>query len=204
MPMAADKAPHTEEQQTKARRSSPWRPTRRQVLWAVGTLFTLVAIALLVALLLVNREAVKWEDLLARERIEQVALCIGIAVAATTLIVLLAIGGATLGWTGFGDKTVWDWLQLLSALAIPVVLAIAGLWFTAQQDTRQQKIEDRRAQQAQKIENQRAQDEALQAYLNQMSQLMLERKQLEAEPGDPVHTLAQARTSTVILRLDAE
>jgi uncharacterized protein YjbI with pentapeptide repeats len=33
---------------------------------------------------------------------------------------------------------------------------------------------------------------------------MLERKLLEAEPGDPVDTLAQARTSTVILRLDAE
>jgi uncharacterized protein YjbI with pentapeptide repeats len=32
---------------------------------------------------------------------------------------------------------------------------------------------------------------------------MLERKLLEAEPGDPVHTLAQARTSTVILRLNA-
>jgi uncharacterized protein YjbI with pentapeptide repeats len=27
---------------------------------------------------------------------------------------------------------------------------------------------------------------------------------IEAEPGDSVHTLAQARTSTVILRLDAE
>jgi uncharacterized protein YjbI with pentapeptide repeats len=37
-----------------------------------------------------------------------------------------------------------------------------------------------------------------------MSQLMLDRKLLEAEQGDPVHTLAQARTSTVILRLDAE
>jgi uncharacterized protein YjbI with pentapeptide repeats len=183
-------------------------------LWAVGTLFTLVTIALLVGLLVVNLDAVKWEDL-SRERIEQVALFIGIAVALTTLFVLLAIGGASLGWTGFGDKTVWDWLQLLSALAIPVVLAGAGLWFTAQQDARQQNIEDRRAEQAQKIESQRAeaerklaeqraQDEALQSYLNQMSELMLDRKLLETEQGDPVHTLAQARTSTVILRLDAE
>ena len=106
-------------------------------------------------------------------------------------------------------------MQLLSALAIPVVLAAAGLWFTAQQDQRQQEIEGQRAKQAQKIEDQRAkaereladqraQDEELQAYLNQMSQLMLERKLQEAEPGDPVYTLAQARTSTVILRLDAE
>jgi hypothetical protein len=94
-------------------------------LWAVGTLLALVTIALLVGLLVVNLDAVKWEDL-SRERIEQVALFIGIAVAATTLIVLLAIGGASLGWTGFGDKTVWDWLQLLSALAIPSFLPPLG------------------------------------------------------------------------------
>src|SRR5687768_16426471 len=94
--MSEDKAAHTEEQQKKPRRLRPWRPTRRQVLWAVGTLLALVTIALLVALLVVNLHAVKWEDL-SRERIKQVALFIGIAVALTTLFVLLAIGGASLG-----------------------------------------------------------------------------------------------------------
>src|SRR5215210_1820309 len=113
---------------------------------------------------------------------------------------------------GFRGMTVRDWLQLL---IVPLALVAISFLFTAQQDQRQQKIEGRRAQQAQKIENQRAQaerelaeqraqDEALQAYLDQMSQLMLERDLLEAEQGDPVHTLAQARTSTLILRLDAE
>src|SRR5215213_2209779 len=34
--------------------------------------------------------------------------------------------------------------------------------------------------------------------------LMVDRKLLEAEQGDPVYTLAQVRASTVILRLDAE
>src|ERR671921_2643637 len=113
---------------------------------------------------------------------------------------------------GFRGMTVRDWLDLL---IVPLALVVIGFLFSVQQDARQQRIEDQRAQQAQKIENQRAeaerelaeqraQDEALQAYLDQMSQLMLERKLLEAEPGDPVHTLAQARTPTVILRLDAE
>jgi uncharacterized protein YjbI with pentapeptide repeats len=103
----------------------------------------------------------------------------------------------------------------MALLIVPLALVVIGLLFTMLQDARQQQIEDQRALQAQKIENQRAeaerelaeqraQDEALQAYLDQMSQLMLERKLLVAEPGDPVHTLAQARTSTVILRLDAE
>jgi hypothetical protein len=183
-------------------------------LWAVATLLALVTIALLVELLVVNLEAVKWEDLLSRERIEQVALFIGIAVALTTLFVLLAIGGASLGWTGFGDKTFWDWLQLLSALAIPVVLAAAGLWFTAQQDARQQKIEDRRADQAQRIENQRAeseqeieeqrtQDAALQAYLDEMSSLVIGKNSLrDSEEDSEVRTLARARTLTALGRLD--
>jgi uncharacterized protein YjbI with pentapeptide repeats len=172
------------------------------VFWAGGLVAALVAIPLL----LVNLYQLypgMWEDL-SSERRELTATLIGIVVALTVVIVLLAIGGASLGWTGFGDKTLWDWLQLLSALAIPVVLAAAGLWFTAQQDQRQVAIEDQRAEAERELAEQRAQDEALQAYLNQMSTLMLERKLLEAKPGDPVHTLAQARTSTVILRLDAQ
>jgi uncharacterized protein YjbI with pentapeptide repeats len=49
------------------------------------------------------------------------------------------------------------------------------------------------------LEEQRAQDLTLQAYLDQMSTLVLE------DLGDPkVHTLAQARTSTAVLSLDAE
>jgi uncharacterized protein YjbI with pentapeptide repeats len=118
-------------------------------------------------------------------------------------------------WTlrEFGGQTVWDWLHLLSALAIPVVLAAAGLWFTAQQDQRQQDIENERARQAQKIENQRAKaerelaekradDEALQAYLDQMSGLLLERDLRASEEDSEVRTLARARTLTVLSRLD--
>src|SRR5215208_7969979 len=84
---------------------------------------------------------------------------------------------------GFRGKTVWDWMALL---IVPLALVVIGLLFTMLQDARQQEIEDRRAQQAQKIENQRAaaerelaeqraQDEALQAYLDQMSTLLLEK-----------------------------
>ena len=86
----------------------------------------------------------------------------------------------------FGGKTLWDWLHLLSALAIPVVLAVIGFWFTAQQDARQQQSEE-----------QRAQDLALQAFLDQMSTLVLE------DLDDPkVRTLMRARTLTVLERLD--
>jgi hypothetical protein len=99
--------------------------------------------------------------------------------------------------TGFGDKTVWDWLQLL---IVPLVLVGIGLLFEMQQAER----ENRRAEAERELAEQRAQDEALQAYLNQMGQLILERNLLEAEENDPVYALAHARTRTILSRLDAE
>jgi uncharacterized protein YjbI with pentapeptide repeats len=96
------------------------------------------------------------------------------------------------GWTGFGEKKLWDWLQLLSALAIPVVLAVAGFWFADQQQ-----------QQQRKIQQQQAQDVALQAYLSQMGQLILEEDLSDPEQvSEKVRTLARVRTITVLSRLD--
>jgi hypothetical protein len=51
--------------------------------------------------------------------------------------------------------TLWDWIKLL---VVPAVIAAGGLWFNAQQREREQRTA-----------NERAQDEALQAYLDQMS-----------------------------------
>jgi uncharacterized protein YjbI with pentapeptide repeats len=164
-------------------------------LWAVGMVIALVALGLLVAKLYPSS---MWETL-SRER---VASLIGIGVALTVLIVLLAIGGASLGWTGFGEKKLWDWLQLLSALAIPVVIAVGTLWFTDQQNDLQRDIEAQRAQAEQQLEEQRAQDEALQAYLDQMGQLLLEKNLRDSEEDSEVSTLARARTLTVLRRLD--
>lgn len=107
-------------------------------------------------------------------------------------------------WTGFGEKKLWDWLQLLSALAIPIVLTIAGFWFTSQQARQQRDIEARRAKAEQFLEEQRAQDTALQAYLDQMGTLMLEENLRGSEGYSEARTLARARTLTVLGRLDPE
>ena len=89
-------------------------------------------------------------------------------------------------WTlkEFSGKTVWDWLQLLSALAIPLVLAIAGFTIESRLAERQRQFETRRENEARELEDQRAeaeielteqraQDEALQSYLDQMSELII-------------------------------
>jgi uncharacterized protein YjbI with pentapeptide repeats len=107
-------------------------------------------------------------------------------------------------WTlkEFSGKTVWDWLQLLSALAIPVVLAGAGLYLESQLDARQLRTEEKRAAAERELAEQRAQSEALQAYLDQMSSLLLEKDLRDSDEGSEVRTLARARTLTALRRLD--
>jgi hypothetical protein len=191
------------------KKSGPWRPTKRQVLWIIGMVIALLTTALLI----VNLPPEIWKGLLDKRNLT----LIGIGVSVTAIIVLLAIGGAASRWTGFQGKTLWDFLQLL---IVPLALAVVGFLFTMQQDIRQQNIEDRRAtqvrtienqrsQQAQKIEKQRAaaeqdiarqraQDEALQAYLDQMSHLLLDKDLRGSEEDSVVRTLARARTATVV------
>src|SRR5215217_2543709 len=137
---------------------------------------------------------------------------LGAATVVAAVVVLIRVG-QHYQWTGFGEsvqpksdnqeiqprKTLWDWLQLF---IIPLALATIGLWFSAQQDAHQQQIEKKRAMSDRQIEDQRAQDAALQAYLDQMSELMLERKLHDSEEGSEVRTLAQARTRTILTRLD--
>src|ERR671921_199945 len=108
---------------------------------------------------------------------------------------------------GFRGRTVRGWLPIVGALLVSLVIAL-GIWAITWQ---LEKLENQRAEAERELAEQRAQDEVLQAYLDQMSQLILDRNLLEVEQGnpvheqgDPVHTLAQARTSTAILRLDAE
>ena len=87
-----------------------------------------------------------------------------------------------------GGKTVWDWLQLL---IVPLMLVLITVVFTWQQDARQQEIED-----------QRAQDQALQAYLDQTAQLLIEKDLRSAQPEDNISVVTRARTLTILGRVD--
>ena len=54
------------------------------------------------------------------------------------------------------------------------------------------------------VEEQRTQDDALQAYLDEMGSMLIDEDLLGSEEGDNVRTLARARTLTVLERLDGE
>ena len=95
--------------------------------------------------------------------------------------------------TGFAGKTLWDWLQLLAALAIPVVVGFGAVWFT----TRQGKVAD-----SENTDNQR--ETALQTYIDKMSELLLHEKLRDSAEEYEVRSIAQVRTFTILNRLDAE
>src|SRR5215217_191957 len=127
----------------------------------------------------------------------QVLWTVGIVVALVATIIVL---GYVLEWEWTGlvkdkaytKRTLWDWLQLL---IIPAVLAGVGLWFNRQQREQEQQTADRRAQ-----------DEALQAYLDHMSAMLIpnnDQLSLSDEHSpNSLKTVARARTLTVLPRLD--
>lgn len=102
---------------------------------------------------------------------------------------------------GFRGMTVRNWLELL---VVPLVLAGVGFWFAAQQDDRQRRTEERRAELERAIEDQRAQHATLQAYLDQMGTLLLDRDLRTSDEGSDVRRLARARTLVVLEALDSD
>lgn len=94
-------------------------------------------------------------------------------------------------WTGFPTKSLWDWLNLLGVIAIPIIAGFGVAWYTTQQG----KISDR-----ENTENQR--EAALQTYIDKMSELLLVNNLRQSAEDDEVRKIARVRTLTVIRRLD--
>jgi hypothetical protein len=107
--------------------------------------------------------------------------------------------GRAWDWTGFGDKTAWDWMQLL---IVPVVLAVGALLFNLSLNARQLETEERRAAAQIEAEDQRAKEERLQTYLEQMGTLLIDEGLLDSEEDDEARYLARARTLAVLRRAD--
>jgi nitrogen fixation-related uncharacterized protein len=104
-------------------------------------------------------------------------------------------------WTEFGQRSGWEWMQLL---IIPVVIGVAGLWFNWAQDARQREDAQTRAQDQLVAEKERTQEEALQQYNNEMRSLLIEEDLLDSQEDDAVRYLARARTLGVLGILDPD
>ena len=105
-------------------------------------------------------------------------------------------------WTGVGErrwktapneqvqpsKTLWDLLQLL---IVPVILVGVSLWWSASQDSRDKSRAD-----------QVRQDTTLNDYIQQMSDLMLNKRLPSSKRDDAVRSVARTVTLTALRRLD--
>jgi len=138
-------------------------------------------------------------------------------IAVLLLLLVLIIYGYVTGqrWVGVANKSLWDWLELL---IVPVVLAVAGFVLSdAAQNEREREQSDRQAaadlaqrQREEMAVSRRAQNEALESYLNQMSDIIVDKqvvKKVRAGYEEKVEDLsevriAQARTLVILSGLD--
>ena len=133
--------------------------------------------------------------------------------------------------TGFYDKQLWDWFELL---AVPILIVLIG-YQLEQRDKRkaeeqearekeraeeQKQLEKEKAEKQAEVERQIAKDnlaeEAIQAYLDRMSDLLLNkelRKDLLPNVNDklnpsgydnPVRDVARTQTTTILRRLEGD
>ena len=89
------------------------------------------------------------------------------------------------------SKKLWDWLELLGILAIPVVVAGGGFLLNRAQRKNEQRIAKDQEQEA-----------ALQSYIDTMKELLLEKELLTSKPNDPVRNVARTLTIATMQRLD--
>ncbi len=139
----------------------------------------------------------------------RLAIIITAGIFGIALIVVVVLGyWLNWHWTGLVPeasepkqhaKALWDWLNLLGVLAIPVVVGLGAAWYTAQQG----KVSHRENK-----DNQR--QAALQAYIDKISELLLKEHlgELTADGKlkpeyEQVRKIARVRTITVLFQLDA-
>jgi hypothetical protein len=125
-------------------------------------------------------------------------------------VVLLAIGLVVVGAIWFwgilfdfidpkGPTEKKDLVQVFAFIVAGVVGAIGAVVGLANLYISRRNLEQQR-----ELEDQRSQDDALQAYFQQMGDLLTKHKLMETEhDDDPLRLLARAHTLTVLRRLDA-
>ena len=141
-----------------------------------------------------------------RQKVKRHGVAIGVVGTGLVVVIALISFGYRLDWTGFNGntksgKTLWDWLQLL---IIPTVLAIGGFWLNQIQKSREQKTAQEQAKLERELIHDNQQEILLQAYIDKVSELLLEKNLRKSELGAEVRNIARARTLTVLPRLDAE
>jgi Pentapeptide repeats (8 copies) len=98
------------------------------------------------------------------------------------------------------DKSLWDWMGLL---IVPVMLAVIAVRFQQKNTKTEREIANKRYLQDQQIALDKQREDLLQAYLDRMSELLLDKDLRSSQPEAEVRNVARSRTLTVLRQLDA-
>jgi hypothetical protein len=98
-------------------------------------------------------------------------------------------------------KTFWDAIQLLIG---PITLVLLGTWLNHTANVIAQRYTEAKDQTDRWLASDQQKEDALQTYLDKMSELLLEKGLCESTPENEVRKIAQARTLTVLQRLDGD
>jgi uncharacterized protein YjbI with pentapeptide repeats len=106
------------------------------------------------------------------------------------------------GWMGVADKTLWDWMQLL---IVPLLLAGGGFLLNSNAQLRHAElVEEAQRERDEEAAIRRAQNEALRAYIDQMSRLIAEGHLIEGSEDSYFRRLAQASTLQTLVSMDMD
>jgi hypothetical protein len=95
-------------------------------------------------------------------------------------------------WTGFADRTLWDWLTLLLPAYIAVIGTYFGTTLTRQQSAIQHQVEERRARET-----------AVQTYADQTLTLLATGASRDSQRSEDLRVLLRARARMVLARIRA-
>lgn len=137
-----------------------------------------------------------------------VYILVGVGLLYGLLQIILA--GYSVLWTGFGErtlsngdivgeKTLWDWMELL---IIPLVLALGAFFLNRSERAVERETTEKRAELEREIAKDHQQDEALQTYLDRMTELLL-KENLRNTENEDVRDVARTRTLTLLRGIDA-
>jgi uncharacterized protein YjbI with pentapeptide repeats len=110
-----------------------------------------------------------------------------------------------------GGNSLWNWLDLSSKLAIPLVVVIATIgfgWWQAhladQQHKSDQHLADQQHKSDQHLADMQQQAAIVQTYVGNMQDLLLHHGLSEFKPGGEVYRVAKEQTILTLGRLDAQ
>jgi uncharacterized protein YjbI with pentapeptide repeats len=169
------------------------------------------------------------------QQLKQNRVAIGVVVL--VVVIALIIAGYWFDWTGFNGynqvtithtisgtnagtvtkteeyqpgKGLWDWLQLLGILAIPVVVGFGAVRFTNQQTKASEERNNQQHETELQIATDNQREVALQAYIDKISELLLKEHLGERTADGELNPeykqgclVARVRTITVLTQLDA-